>query len=113
MLCHPSSHTFPDNTCQAFSVFAIFFEVISAYGNVGLSLGHPSNLTSLCGHFSVFSKIVLCAMMIRGRHRGLPHALDRAITLPSNSSVGDELHETSTSTESREFGMKMKRFHTQ
>ena len=63
-------------------MFSIFFEVVSAYGNVGLSLGYPTNLTSLCGHFTVFSKLVICAMMIRGRHRGLPYALDRAITLP-------------------------------
>jgi Trk-type K+ transport system membrane component len=69
---------------HAFSVFSIFFEVVSAYGNVGLSLGHPSNSTSLSGHFTVFSKVVICAMMIRGRHRGLPYALDRAITLPSD-----------------------------
>ena len=67
---------------QAFSVFAIFFEVVSAYGNVGLSLGHPSNLTSLSGHFNTFGKVVICAMMLRGRHRGLPYALDRAINLP-------------------------------
>jgi Trk-type K+ transport system membrane component len=58
--------------------------VVSAYANVGLSLGYPTNTTSLCGHFGVFSKIVICAMMIRGRHRGLPYALDRAITLPSD-----------------------------
>jgi Trk-type K+ transport system membrane component len=69
---------------QAFSVFAIFFEVVSAYGNVGLSLGHPDNLTSLSGHFTIFGKVVICAMMIRGRHRGMPYALDRAINLPSD-----------------------------
>lgn len=69
---------------QAFNVFSIFFEVVSAYGNVGLSLGYPTNMTSLCGHFTVFSKLVICAMMIRGRHRGLPYALDRAITLPTD-----------------------------
>lgn len=66
----------------AFSVFGIFFEVVSAYGNVGLSLGHPSVNTSLSGQFTVFSKAVICAMMIRGRHRMLPYSLDRAIMLP-------------------------------
>ncbi|RYO98664.1 hypothetical protein DL764_007023 [Monosporascus ibericus] len=66
----------------AFSVFAIFFEVMSGYGNVGLSLGHPDVMTSLSGEFRTFSKVVICAMMIRGRHRGLPYALDRAIMLP-------------------------------
>jgi Trk-type K+ transport system membrane component len=74
---------------QAFSVFSVFFEVVSAYGNVGLSLGHPSNSTSLSGHFTVFSKVVICAMMIRGRHRGLPYALDRAITLPGDRTSGN------------------------
>ncbi|KAF4818592.1 Low-affinity potassium transport protein [Colletotrichum tropicale] len=52
-------------------------------GNVGLSLGHPSVMTSLSGEFTTFSKLVICAMMIRGRHRGLPYALDKAIMLPN------------------------------
>ncbi|PSN64839.1 hypothetical protein BS50DRAFT_644661 [Corynespora cassiicola Philippines] len=95
-----------DDSDPAFAIFPIFFEVVSAYGNVGLSLGHPSNLTSLCGHFTPFSKLVICAMMIRGRHRGLPYQLDRAIVLPSSKQVNwDE-------TEVLE-GPKMKRFHTQ
>jgi hypothetical protein len=29
-------------------------------------------------------------MMLRGRHRGLPYALDRAITLPSDLVTSDE-----------------------
>jgi potassium uptake Trk family protein len=66
-----------------YSIFAILFEVVSAYGNVGLSIGYPTVLTSLCGKFTPFSKVVICAMMIRGRHRGLPVQLDRAIILPS------------------------------
>jgi Trk-type K+ transport system membrane component len=86
---HPLSHA-NKPTLQAFSVFAIFFEVVSAYGNVGLSFGHPSNLTSLSGHFTVFGKVVICAMMLRGRHRGLPYALDRAITLPSDLTTSDD-----------------------
>lgn len=32
--------------------------------------------------FGTFGKLVICAMMIRGRHRGLPYTLDRAIMLP-------------------------------
>jgi Trk-type K+ transport system membrane component len=32
--------------------------------------------------FGTFGKVVICLMMIRGRHRGLPYALDRAIMLP-------------------------------
>jgi potassium uptake Trk family protein len=72
----------PENA--AFSVFAIMFECVSAYGNVGLSLGTNSTLTSLSGDFSVFSKLVICAVMLRGRHRGLPYALDHAVMLPSD-----------------------------
>ena len=29
------------------------------------------------------SKLIICAVMLRGRHRGLPVALDRAVLLPS------------------------------
>ncbi|KAF2188061.1 potassium transport protein 1 [Zopfia rhizophila CBS 207.26] len=83
-ICVAESKRIMNMEDYAFSVFSIFFEVVSAYGNVGLSLGYPTNLTSLCGHFTTFSKLVICAMMIRGRHRGLPYALDRAITLPSD-----------------------------
>lgn len=52
-------------------------------GNVGLSLGYPTVSTSLSGQFTTFSKLVICAMMIRGRHRSLPYQLDRAIVLPT------------------------------
>ncbi|CAI6335467.1 unnamed protein product [Periconia digitata] len=83
-ICATESKRIMDAEDPSFNVFAIFFEVVSAYGNVGLSLGHSSNLTSLCGHFMPFSKLVICAMMIRGRHRGMPYSLDRAITLPSD-----------------------------
>ena len=58
------------------------FEVVSAYANVGLSLGHPTVMTSLSGEFTTISKVVVCAMMIRGRHRGLPYSVDRAVILP-------------------------------
>ncbi|KAI1740313.1 potassium transporter [Xylaria scruposa] len=66
----------------SFGVFNIFFEVVSGYANVGLSLGYPTVNASLSGQFQVISKLVICAMMIRGRHRGLPYAIDKAITLP-------------------------------
>ncbi|KAF6805879.1 low-affinity potassium transport protein [Colletotrichum plurivorum] len=80
-ICIAESRRIMDLNEPSFSVFPVFFEVVSAYGNVGLSLGHPSVMTSLSGEFTTFSKLVICAMMIRGRHRGLPYALDRAIML--------------------------------
>lgn len=76
------------------------FEVVSAYGTVGLSLGIPTvgphntldfrvSLIrrfqanySLCGAFHPLSKLIICLVMLRGRHRGLPVAIDRAVMLP-------------------------------
>ncbi|KAK8060994.1 trk family potassium uptake protein, partial [Apiospora hydei] len=66
-----------------FSMFAVLFEVVSAYGTVGLSLGYTGINASLCSQFTVVGKLVMIAMQIRGRHRGLPYGLDRAILLPS------------------------------
>ncbi|KAG4438610.1 hypothetical protein IFR05_005893 [Cadophora sp. M221] len=115
-ICIAEADKITDLTNPAFSVFPIFFEVVSAYGNVGLSLGHPTVMTSLCGQFTPFSKLIICAMMIRGRHRGLPYQLDRAILLPnerlsilenSNSLLPDG--EVDLKSEK----MMLKRYHTQ
>ncbi|CAH6721822.1 low-affinity potassium transport protein [[Candida] jaroonii] len=67
-----------------FTPFTILFEVISAYGTVGLSQGFPNSDTSLSGEFTTISKLIIIALMIRGRHRGLPYNLDRAIMLPND-----------------------------
>ena len=65
-----------------FSVFNYIFEIISAYGTVGISVGVPNQAYSFCGAWHTASKLILCAVMIRGRHRGLPVAIDRAVLLP-------------------------------
>ncbi|KAL8673057.1 MAG: hypothetical protein Q9168_002519 [Polycauliona sp. 1 TL-2023] len=67
-----------------YSVFNIIFEVISAYGTVGLSIGLSTAAYSFSGDWHVASKLILCAVMLRGRHRGLPVAIDRAILLPGD-----------------------------
>jgi len=72
------------------SMFAVLFEIVSAYGTVGLSLGYTNVNASLCSQFSVVGKLVVAAMMIRGRHRGLPYGLDKAILLPSESLIARE-----------------------
>lgn len=68
-----------------FPLFNVLFEVVSAYGTVGLSMGAPNTDAALCSQFSVVGKLVIVAMEIRGRHRGLPYGLDRAVLLPSES----------------------------
>jgi len=73
-----------DTAEDAFTGFSLLFEIVSAYGTVGLSLGHPEVNTSLSGKFTVVSKLVIIAMQVRGRHRGLPYKLDRAILLPGD-----------------------------
>ncbi|OAL46846.1 high affinity potassium transport protein [Pyrenochaeta sp. DS3sAY3a] len=75
-----------ENTNEyAFSLFSVLFEIVSAYGTVGLSLGFPNTNPSFSAQFKPLSKLIIIAMQIRGRHRGLPYALDRAILLPSES----------------------------
>ncbi|KAI4627736.1 uncharacterized protein J4E88_004685 [Alternaria novae-zelandiae] len=75
-----------ENTNEyAFSLFSVLFEIVSAYGTVGLSQGFPGFNTSFSGQFKTLSKLIIIAMQIRGRHRGLPYALDRAILLPSET----------------------------
>lgn len=71
-----------DGNDTRFTVFTVLFEIISAYGTVGLSLGYPNVDQSFSYEFTTVSKLVIIAMMIRGRHRGLPYSLDRAIMLP-------------------------------
>ncbi|CCL99455.1 uncharacterized protein FIBRA_01473 [Fibroporia radiculosa] len=65
-----------------FNIWSLIFELVSAYGTVGLSLGIPYANYSFSGALHTLSKLILCAVMIRGRHRGLPVALDRAVLLP-------------------------------
>lgn len=71
-----------DRDPLTYSVFNVIFEVISAYGCVGISIGLPDQNYSFSGGWHVVSKLILCAVMIRGRHRGLPVAIDRAVLLP-------------------------------
>lgn len=92
-----------------FSVFNIIFEVISAYGCVGISVGVPWNAYSFCGAWHTGSKLVLCAVMLRGRHRGLPVAIDRAILLPSETlgwAEEEDAHRRWVSSERRGTGLE-------
>ncbi|KAK9900695.1 TrkH-domain-containing protein [Cystobasidium minutum MCA 4210] len=63
-------------------MFAILFEVTSAYANVGFSIGSPTVDTSISGSLRHLSKLILCITMLRGRTRGLPVLIDRAVLTP-------------------------------
>lgn len=92
------------------TIATIIYECVSAFGNVGASLGYTGATASQCQYYHPLSKLVLIIMMYRGRHRGksyknkslvssiekeeeknqpswtivgLPAAIDRAILLPS------------------------------
>ncbi|KAJ3737528.1 cation transport protein-domain-containing protein [Lentinula guzmanii] len=80
-----------------FNIFNIVFELTSAYGTVGLSLGIPTENYSFSGAFRPLSKLIVCLVMIRGRHRGLPVAIDRAVMLPSEYQRHDEINAETTS----------------
>lgn len=43
----------------------------------------------MSGAFRPLSKLVICAVILRGRHRSLPVAIDRAILLPSDLEHND------------------------
>jgi Trk-type K+ transport system membrane component len=44
-------------------------------------MGYPNTNSSFSAQFTTVSKLVIIAMQIRGRHRGLPYELDRAVRL--------------------------------
>ncbi|KAJ5099970.1 hypothetical protein N7532_006971 [Penicillium argentinense] len=69
----------------AFATFNIMFEVVSAYGCVGVSIGYSGKNYSFCGAWHTISKLILATVALRGRHRGLPVAIDKAVMLPSES----------------------------
>ncbi|KAH7928677.1 TrkH-domain-containing protein [Leucogyrophana mollusca] len=73
-----------------FNIFSIIFELVSAYGTVGLSLGIPTENYSFSGAFHPLSKLIVCIVMLRGRHRGLPVAIDRAVMLPAEFRKRDD-----------------------
>lgn len=84
LVCVNERHNLDDPSSAIwFNIFSVVFELVSAYGTVGLSLGTPNNNFSFSGELKSLSKFIICLVMIRGRHRILPVAIDRAVMLPS------------------------------
>ncbi|TRM69077.1 cation transport protein-domain-containing protein [Schizophyllum amplum] len=105
-----------DATYLWFNEFTILFELVSAYGTVGLSLGLPTANYSFSGALKPLSKLILCVVMLRGRHRGLPVAIDRAVMLPNEFKVRDEVEDARsmrrTLTRQSQYGQSMPRTQT-
>ncbi|CAF3176713.1 unnamed protein product [Rotaria sp. Silwood2] len=53
------------------TLLKIIFEIISAFGTVGLTLGYPNVASSFGTVLSPASKVILGITMLMGRHRGL------------------------------------------
>lgn len=66
-------------TNQYTNLFSLLFEVISAYGNVGLSLVAPTVSTSFSGEFSTLGRWIIIWVMMFGKHKGLPELYDEAV----------------------------------
>ena len=62
-----------------FTLFEIIFEIVSAHGTVGFSLGYKD--VSVSGGFSTLGKLIMIVLMIRSRHRSMPYSIDRAVIL--------------------------------
>ncbi|ROW08609.1 hypothetical protein VPNG_06205 [Cytospora leucostoma] len=75
-----TSHSIEDP--KSYSVFNFLFEIVAGYTNVGMSVGLPNQSYSFSGGWYTGSKLIMVLMMLRGRHRGLPVALDHAVKLP-------------------------------
>jgi Trk-type K+ transport system membrane component len=66
----------------SFSTFRIIFEAVSAYSCVGVSIGYPGQTYSFCGAWHTLSKLLLIAVSLRGRHRGISVILANADLFP-------------------------------
>ena len=65
-----------------FLIFNILFKVTLGYGTLGISTGVPYDTHSLSGAFYKLSKMIMLFLVIHGRHRGLPLAIDWSILIP-------------------------------
>jgi Trk-type K+ transport system membrane component len=68
-----------DGIYYDFSFFKCVFELISAYGTCGLSLGFRDQSASFSGVWTVPSQMLLTAAMVLGRLRGLPDSIDPSV----------------------------------
>ena len=78
-ICIADGSNFKDDPLQKLSVWPTLFELASAYGTVGLSLGYPGSVLSFTAFLSTFSRFVVIGVMLAGRMRKLPLSIDPAV----------------------------------
>lgn len=62
-----------------YGFYKILFEVVSAYGTVGFSLGAGSASYSFSGSLTAYSQVAICFLMFLGRIRGLTDSIDSSV----------------------------------
>eukprot|EP01038_Epipyxis_sp_PR26KG_P006614 gene6614-9081_t len=72
IICAYSENHLLSSPTSDINLWYIIFEGISAYGNIGLSMGLPGKSYSLSGAFSPVGKLVIMFLMLLGKHRRLP-----------------------------------------
>ncbi|CAK9065583.1 unnamed protein product [Durusdinium trenchii] len=85
---HPSPDS--DGIYTDFGFFKVLFEILSAYGTCGLSLGYENQTFSFSGVWSDASQMLLVATMILGRLRGLPDSIDASVRMAMPTSDDQE-----------------------
>jgi len=81
---HPSPDS--DGIYTDFGFFKVLFEILSAYGTCGLSLGFENQTFSFSGVWCGASQMLLVFTMILGRLRGLPDSIDASVRMAMPSS---------------------------
>ncbi|BFU24049.1 high-affinity potassium uptake transporter, putative [Entamoeba histolytica HM-1:IMSS-B] len=60
------------HTTGANQLIDVMFEISSAFGTVGMSLGSSKDPCSFSGDVPIPAQLIICLVMILGRHRGFP-----------------------------------------
>jgi len=75
----------------AYTLFAVLFDIVSAYGTSGLSLGYTNVDYSFSGDWHTLSKLVIIWVMIAGRRRGIADYIDPTINMAVSPGSGSRL----------------------
>ena len=78
-----------DDSINDTSIFYLIFELVSAFGNVGLTLGSLKDSSGSCFavDLTACSKVAILLVEVVGRTRELPHHVDCSLSLKSKKQV--------------------------